>query len=290
VSPDAVQYFAAIRTRTKRLAAMVADGRRHPVLLFSPGYGLTPRSYTSFIEEMASHGWVVVSVAHTFYDVIVTFADGTTAKATHASGDAGAFIEDLQVWVGDTKLAVDALASIDANDPDGLLQGRLDLDRIGAFGHSFGGAASIAATGGDARVRAAVNLDGTIFGINGASDAGANAGLGIVSLPSPFLIFRSDRAEDVTFAGAYRLAKSAAYDLLLEDSVHMSFSDMPIIKEQYLGRPDPGLGTIAPERSEAAIRAYLVAFFDQCLGAPGTRPDFESGLSDYPEVDFDKMH
>src|SRR6185436_3554716 len=35
-----------------------------PVLIFSPGLGNLPTNYTSLLEDVASHGYVVVAVAH----------------------------------------------------------------------------------------------------------------------------------------------------------------------------------------------------------------------------------
>ena len=45
----------------------------------------------------------------------------------------------------------------------GLLGGRLDLDRLGAFGHSFGGNAALQWCRDDRRCRAAANLDGALW-------------------------------------------------------------------------------------------------------------------------------
>ncbi len=137
--------YSAVRTHTKIGPPMVADQRRHPVLLFSAGYGWMPREYTSFIEELVSHGYVVVSVSHTYWDLVTVFADGSSTlgvlnfnNETDPQRDAEAV-----VWLGDLQLVLDTLSAIDANDTDGKLTGRLDLTHIGAFGHSFGGGAAI---------------------------------------------------------------------------------------------------------------------------------------------------
>jgi Chlorophyllase enzyme len=126
---------------------MVADGKRHPVLVFSSGYGAIPRVYSILHEEMVSHGYVVVTIAHTYWDSLTTFADGTTAGGTKGATSDQELDAELGVWIDDTKLVLDAIAGIDANDADGKLTGRLDLEKIGGYGHSFGGATSVRLAG-----------------------------------------------------------------------------------------------------------------------------------------------
>jgi pimeloyl-ACP methyl ester carboxylesterase len=55
---------------------------------------------------------------------------------------------------------LDLLARLEAHDPAGLLTGRLDLDRVGVVGYSFGGAVAAELTRLDSRIGAAVNIDG----------------------------------------------------------------------------------------------------------------------------------
>jgi predicted dienelactone hydrolase len=49
------------------------------------------------------------------------------------------------------------------DDAGGLLGGRLDLRRLGGFGHSFGGNAALQWCRDDRRCRAAANLDGALW-------------------------------------------------------------------------------------------------------------------------------
>ena len=127
-----------------------AGYRPLPVLLFSPA-GWAPYFYAGMLEELASHGYVVVALAHTHEMIPMTvFADGrrrwfrnaavagalTVSKRPHAEDvrERGAVVDHK---ADDLRFALDQLDRLDAA-PDPL-GGRIDLGRVGAFGHSFGG-------------------------------------------------------------------------------------------------------------------------------------------------------
>ena len=47
-----------------------------PVLLFSHGYTAHPSAYTALLEDLASHGYVVLSVVHPYEAMAAALADG----------------------------------------------------------------------------------------------------------------------------------------------------------------------------------------------------------------------
>src|SRR5262249_37741438 len=83
--------------------------------------------------------------------------------------------------VADVRFVLDELGRLDEDGPGALLAGRLDLARVGVFGHSFGGAVAAEACRADPRIRCAADLDGLIFG------EAARTGVG-----KPFLFFADD--------------------------------------------------------------------------------------------------
>jgi dienelactone hydrolase len=62
----------------------------------------------------------------------------------------------------DLRSVADQLERLGPN-PTGLSRDRLDLARLGAFGHSFGGNAALEWCRADPRCRAAANMDGAIW-------------------------------------------------------------------------------------------------------------------------------
>lgn len=139
-----------------------------PVLIFSPGMGLLPVFYSSLLIEMTSQGYVVVVLWHPYSTALTPFPDGRVVTVNKAGSPS--LSEDPEaekdrvgaVWVADMRFVLDQLPQL--NTDDALLVGRLDLERIGAFGHSFGGATSVQAAYEDERLDAAINMDGAMFG------------------------------------------------------------------------------------------------------------------------------
>ena len=70
---------------------------------------------------------------------------------------------DQSIWIADVKAVLEALPHINADVHDTLCS-MFDLDRIGMFGHSFGGSTAFQLCCSDERVKAWVSLYGVLFG------------------------------------------------------------------------------------------------------------------------------
>jgi predicted dienelactone hydrolase len=128
----------------------VADERsRYPVLVLSPS-GFPPLLLAATAEELASHGVVVVGVNHTYETAATVLADGRVIPTNPAAvagvlgAQTGPYRERFRrrAAVCDYKAA--ALASVadqlEQLTPDATpAAGRLELGRLGGFGHAFGG-------------------------------------------------------------------------------------------------------------------------------------------------------
>lgn len=161
IGPDAAAAMRALRVHARTGARWAPGVGRAPVLLFTPGNGWLPTDYGVLVEELASHGYVVVGVAPVGLADVVRLPDGRMAPKTLG---VGAAIARDQVHAHDDVLHVlGRLAALDGageDAPGAFLRGRLDLRRVGALGHSLGGTTALAVAARDARVRAALNLDG----------------------------------------------------------------------------------------------------------------------------------
>lgn len=156
---------AAEAMRTLRVHAATdapwGGGGRAPVVLFAPGNGWLATDYAVLVEDLASHGWVVVGVASAGLADVVRFPDGRVVRKTLGVGPAiGA---DQAHAHGDVLHALDRLAALDSA-PASPFRGRLDLRRVATLGHSLGGTTALVAADRDPRVGAAVNLDGDAMG------------------------------------------------------------------------------------------------------------------------------
>ncbi len=250
---------------------------RHPVVLYSPGFGIERTSGTVLVEDLVSHGYVVVTIDHTHDANFVEFPDGRIATAAieppSSPEEEEKLLEKvLDVRVRDTRFVLDQLRRMP-------LAATMDLSRVGMFGASMGGATAAGAIRADRRVLAGVNLDGSFIG------PVVTAGL-----KRPFLLFGSDSdgEQDETWTGVWDRLRGPRYWIEIEGSAHLSFTDYQALFPQ-LGLPpeqvEPVVGTIDAQRSIAVQRAYVRAFFDRHLRHRG------GGLLDrpsprYPEVVF----
>jgi Platelet-activating factor acetylhydrolase, isoform II len=190
------------------------------------------------------------------------------------------------------RFVLDQLAVINYGDnpdhehaalPRGL-RGALDLGRTGMFGQSDGGSTTAHAMNADARIKAGVSLDGTLW--TPQAMAGSDR---------PLLLFgRSDldSFEAATWAEFWTKQRGPKLWLNLKDSTHDTFTDFAALVPQVapiLHKPPSwviaGIGTINGLRAVAVERAYIGAWFDTYLRHHGS--SLLSGPSPrYPEVVF----
>ncbi|NRT58224.1 alpha/beta hydrolase family protein [Sphaerotilus uruguayifluvii] len=167
----------------------------YPVLLMSHGGGGGfPEQYASTAEALAAKGYVVVGLFHPYQSIATFFANGDIVTMDFACDPIGALPEigatsSYQDFTANWQYTVrlDEYVSADfasaLNQLDLLNSGsakfghRLELGRVGAFGHSFGGAHAFRAARHIPRVVAAANIDGTLFSEDYAQGAGAGKAL-----------------------------------------------------------------------------------------------------------------
>lgn len=278
-------FAAEVRDHGRTGVPMVADGVRHPVLLLSHGLGAPREIYTTFAEDFASRGYVVASVSHTYDTGVVVFPDGMVVPDQPFGDDAGiespsSLDAHIAVWVADEQFALDQLATYDTSDA--LVGGRLDLAHVGAFGHSYGGAASVQLCAQDPRPLACANLDGAIWGTNVVA--------GSFHVGVPVLLFSApDTLQDPTFSTVYAGSPATSRWLILPSAGHWDFCDLVLLLDAFgvstAGAPSGTVGPIDPARALHVVDVYLAAFFDLVLR--GTATTLLDGASpDYPEVTF----
>ena len=248
-----------------------------PVVLFSPGYGVTRPFYSGLGAELASHGYVVAVLDHPGDGNLVEFPDGTTVAAPPPSPEVEFDPEAaVATRLADARAVLDLLERLDA-EPGGPFSDALDLSRVAFAGHSLGGATAAEAMRLDDRFQAGVNLDGSMVG--DVVETG---------LDRPFLLMgTNDIEEDETWT-TFRANTPAALLLAIDGTAHMSYSDWPTLAT-FRPADEPregfGIGTIDQERSSAVQSAYLLAFLDHHLRGE-QEPLLDAPSPDYPEVRF----
>lgn len=212
---------------------------RHPLVVFSHGFGAHRRQTTFLCTHLASHGYTVASVDHTGN----TTADIMQAILASQSGTAvpdplGVLAEFVVLRPADVAFAIDHVAT--APETSGLV----DATRIGITGHSFGGWTTLAYTGRDRRVVAALPLAPA----GGSNPLGANPLEGSIdfawdrAVPTLYLV--ADRDTLLPLDGMHELlgqTRPPKKMVVLRDADHMHFCDrVEEVHELFRMMPPPG--------------------------------------------------
>ncbi|NJK47723.1 hypothetical protein HC931_05660 [Candidatus Gracilibacteria bacterium] len=279
-----------IQTNSIPKAELANASKRYPVVIFSPGFGSTPKFYTTQIEQLASYGYVVVAVNPT-YEVPVLFPGGQIITQSSAFDFSSAdkkteqrtFNEAVKIRAKDISFVLNELDRLNLDDPQGLFTGRLDLSRVGIFGHSLGGDTAIEAMWRDRRLQAGINMDGGSYGTllrSGNRD----------SLNRPFLIMSHDGADNALQLFYQRLTTNA-YRLIIKGSKHSTFMDFGLILPAFSANSinqatspiKQAIGSIDPQQASKIVNVYTLAFFDRYL-KDRREPLLKKASSNYPEV------
>ncbi|MGC4813161.1 alpha/beta hydrolase family protein [Micromonospora sp. DT228] len=259
--------------------------RRLPVVVYSHGAGSHRSDTTIVVQELASHGYVVVTVDHT-YDGLSEFPDGrVTVREDNVDSTPWTYTRDV-------RFVLDQIADLaDGRNPDvdhtplpAGLGAALDLSRIGMFGWSKGGTATALTMGTDRRIRAGLSLDGPMV----------SQPLPATDLYRPFMLMTADytRATEPAVAEFFTHLRGWRLNVQAEGAIHVSYGDNQWLVPQLarvVGMSDEDLadwiGTLDPARAVRIGQAYPLAFFDLHLRHRGGH--LLSGPSrSFPEVTF----
>jgi len=300
-------YWKYITSNAIASAPVADDQPSYPVLILPVGLGGYRQVQTFQVEELVSHGYIVAAIDQPYAATVVVFPDGRqvaydprmepphrqagydpdTAPAHSAFVDA-----HIPYLAQDAMFTLDQLTALNQADPNGILTGRLDLQRAGLFGHSLGGIVGGEACLLEPRLRACL-----------LEDAYMRADVVQAGLQQPTMWITRDAdtmrlerrrsggwseaaiAEHLTTMRAvYESLPGDGYYVQVPGAFHVDMTDAPLLSPlaSQLGLGGP----IGAERAHRIVNAYSVAFFDRYLkGQPATLLD--GPAEEYPEVLFE---
>jgi pimeloyl-ACP methyl ester carboxylesterase len=312
-TPIELLGVSSVRTHAVADAPISSAKPKYPIIVFSHGNRANSAFHTAQIEDLASHGYVVAAIDHPYDALGVVLSNGEVAtfaedKWSVPGSSSGPAIEEpsaaqfyrgrVETRASDAVFVLDKLAQL-AAEAGSQFGSRLDLERVGIFGHSIGGVAAGRACQVDSRFKACLNLDGLAAGQPFYPDEAGNGPaqpymLMLKPLPVPsdaqLAAWKTTREawtalqRDRVDALLTRVA-SGSYKLTARGFNHQSFSDNPLM---YPSLPE-SLAAMSL-RAEASgyrqvqlTREYTLAFFDKHVTSNG------STLLDQPSTTHPEM-
>ena len=164
--------LSKVHAHSLRNSSVSPQQSSYPVVIFRAGASAQVTNYTTLVEDLASHGYIVVGIDAPYRTSVVVFPDGRAVERTPENNPELVSGLDLvrranklmAAWTSDMSFVLDQLERLNASDPSGRYTGRLDITRVGVFGHSFGGAQAAQFCHEDSRCKAGIDLDGAPFG------------------------------------------------------------------------------------------------------------------------------
>jgi hypothetical protein len=282
------EIFRSLKTNAGRDLLVSIQKKEYPVLVFSHGWSEHYSQNSILMEELASYGYIIFSIAHHYECRFSSYGDG---RITHIDVNSLRFQkimreqqspkalellhnmynaandderrqvfletsnilptllkESLQYWAEDISFFLDQLK--DLNRKHDIFKTKLNLDRIGVFGMSMGGIASSETCLKDKRIKAGINIDGGLY---------ASALDGKIKIP--FMFLNSKR-----FLGYGQLFTSHSttdcYSLSVKNSDHYNFTDYSIYSYPLAER---FIGSIDGKKIIEIMNVMVLAFFDKYL-------------------------
>ncbi len=279
-----MRRYDQIDTHAEPVAPLAPSSQPWPVVIFSPGYGAPRAVYTGLVTQLASHGFVVFVLDHPFESAVTALPNGQVVGTQEIllpgeRDNIQYMVREQAVRTADVRFVTDQLARPEALSP-ALQSDHIDSLKVAVIGHSFGGAAAIAALSEDPRVVAAANVDGTPYG-----------DLPDRQLVGPLLLIQSDYVEtrhsDLFLNGNGKLlacATAASFRFEIKRANHYSFTDAPF----FFAPPGRWLlaRLIGGARGPAATQQATVDILTAFLIGPlmGAASDLAATAASYPDV------
>jgi pimeloyl-ACP methyl ester carboxylesterase len=223
-----------------------------PVILFSHGFGIgTVGQNTMQFCELASHGYVVVSIGHPYESSVMPFPDGRIVTADMArwkrvlrefapgklkplteamnaanslsqhDSAACAYVRALPtidtsniIWADDTRFVIRMLERLHQSADSGSVPSMFDLSRIGIFGHSLGGMTAEKCILEEGRLAAGISYESFPIRENVVD-----------SIDKPFMFLQAE-SNRCASESAFARCRNDAYYGVIYKTRHSDFSDL----------------------------------------------------------------
>ena len=278
---------------------MAEGAEEFPLVIFSHGAFGYYQSNTSTYMELASNGYVVISLDHPYHSFFTKDTSGKTIIVNPQFLQEVMYINEmgtpeqeiielshgwLDIRTADMNFVLDSVKSAKelTELPSCWFTGEdtsaetirdilsmTDTEHIGLMGHSMGGAASVTVGRTREDIDAVIDLDGTMLGeqfsyINGVYDFYDEAyPVPLLSVSNEAHYFEGQELAD-WYVNSWVLAnaKDAKYTYF-KGSGHMNFTDLPLFSPTLANML--GVGEVDPEECVVKMNKLVLDYFNCCL-------------------------
>ncbi len=259
---------------------------QYPVVVISHGWSGFRAVHADVAEQLASEGYIVIGIDHTYGSIATVFNDGEVAylnaDALPDSSITPNFLEYantlVTTYAGDVTLTIDELEKMNDGEIESDFLGELDLSEIGLLGHSTGGGGIVTVALEDNRIKALIGMDAWVEPIDQQE---IEKGLNI-----PALFLRSEQWE----VGAnnenlynlidHSLDSTELYQIngMMHSDFSMIYMYSPILKYLNLA------GELDGRISSKIQKDFIQNFFDENLKGDSSM-NMDEVANNWTEVD-----
>ncbi len=295
--PSRIETYAATgahRSVNVELWYPAGAGYTYPLVVFSHGSTGVKSSNESLYRELASHGYVVASIDHTYQSLYTTSEDGHTTwinmgyfneirtEDGHAHKEQS--FEYYQKWMKLRTIDIDfvidhILTQARENNADPVYK-LVDPTKIGVMGHSLGGSAALAIGRMRQDVSAVIALESPFL----ADIEGVQAGEFVwndATYPIPVLNIYSQSwshlGEWKQYAENYALlspSAATAFNVHIAGASHLTLTDLGLTSPSLARLLSGHAATASTEDTLNTVSKVSLEFFNTYLKQQGT---FTSG-------------
>jgi hypothetical protein len=264
-----LNHLALVNIPAYKDSVVAISNEKFPIILFSHGWNGFNAQNAGQALELASRGFVVIGIQHTYGAVVTVFPDGTIApnnpNALPEDAEDPDYEEKANVlvsqWAGDMAYVLDQLEGAE-NEAGDFFSQSIDLNRVGVYGHSTGGGAAIEFCANDSRCKSVLGMDPFMRPVS--AEIIANG----ISQPTFFMFCQAwtdltESKNNNLFNSFYPNASEGLGVITIAGTRHYDFSDLPLLSPIA---PQLGLkGPLNGERVTEIVNSYLIDFFELTL-------------------------
>ncbi|MBH5320927.1 hypothetical protein I6N90_24380 [Paenibacillus sp. GSMTC-2017] len=304
-----LDYWKYIKSNAYQDAKIKTTEASYPVIILSHGMGTGKVIHASQAENLASHGYIVVAIDHTYNTMATAFPDGHVTKFNDKKADMDRTANSnwqLDIWADDVDFVLGQLNQLNAGLLPSAFTGKLDMTNVGIMGHSFGGATAFHSYYTNPDLKAGILMDSSMFELDTE-----------YNITKPFMFIEAEdtykmREKSKVFVSDEELksinltreqlnkaiednnkqykiidhaVKQGGTLIYVEGTSHYNFTDLQMYSPLFslMGFT----GEIEGSRGAYIVNQYVLDFFNKHLR--GTGGELANGTNaNYPEVIFPK--